>query len=144
MNPIHSFVSSVVAHCFSGGFGRPLLSHMCHRGCLNVKNKQNKKRCNKNELAKGKIHLVNYMLKKRINNLYKCSTVLSDLGHLKKNPPPCLSQGNMVAQWLELSHHIKKVMGSVPAWGLSLWILHVLPVPAWDFSVFSQSPKTCV
>ena len=67
-----------------------------------------------------------------------------------------------VAQVLALPPHSKKVMGSIPAWGavgsggqvlprvhsaqvgyllgLSVWSLHVLPVPAWVYSGYSGFP----
>jgi len=39
-----------------------------------------------------------------------------------------------VLWWLAPSPHSKRVPGSIPSWGLSMWSLHVLPVYAWVFS----------
>ena len=43
----------------------------------------------------------------------------------------------MVVWWLALSPHSKRVPGSTPGWGLSVWSLHVLPVYAWVLSGYS-------
>ena len=51
--------------------------------------------------------------------------------------------GSTVAQWLALSPHSKKALGSHPSRSfqvLSVWSLHVLPVPAWVYSGYSGSP----
>merc|ERR1712035_185044 len=45
--------------------------------------------------------------------------------------------GGTVVQWLALPPHSKKVAGSILTWGLSVWSLHVLPVPAWVLSGYS-------
>jgi len=39
--------------------------------------------------------------------------------------------GCTMVWWLALSPHSKRVPGSNPCWGLSVWSLHVLPVHAW-------------
>src|SRR4029434_9039011 len=53
--------------------------------------------------------------------------------------------GSTVAQWLALSPHSKKALGSHPGPSrsfqvLSVWSLHVLPVPAWVYSGYSGFP----
>ena len=45
--------------------------------------------------------------------------------------------GCMVVWWLALLPHNKRVPGSIPGWGLSVWSLHVLPVYAWVLSGYS-------
>jgi len=45
--------------------------------------------------------------------------------------------GCTVVWWLAPSPHSKKVPGSTPVWGLSVWSLHVLPVYAWVLSGYS-------
>ena len=42
-----------------------------------------------------------------------------------------------MAWWLALLPHSKKVPGSNPSRGLSVWSLHVLPVLAWVSSGYS-------
>ena len=43
--------------------------------------------------------------------------------------------GGTVVQWLALSsHNRKKVLGSNPGKNVSVWSLHVLPVPTWALS----------
>ena len=37
--------------------------------------------------------------------------------------------------------HSKRVPGSIPGWGLSVWSLHVLPVYAWVLSGFHPPSK---
>ena len=54
--------------------------------------------------------------------------------------------GSTVAQWLALSPHSKKALGSNPGRSrssqvLSVWSLHVLPVPAWVYSGFPHHHK---
>ena len=44
----------------------------------------------------------------------------------------------MVVWWLAPSPHSKRVPGSIPTWGLSVWSLHVLPVYAWVLSRYSS------
>jgi len=41
------------------------------------------------------------------------------------------------ARWLASSPHSKRVPGSTPGWGLSVWSLHVLPVYALVLSGYS-------
>ena len=53
--------------------------------------------------------------------------------------------GSTVAQWLALSPPSKKALGSNPGRSrsfqvLSVWSLHVLPVPAWVYSGYSGFP----
>ena len=45
--------------------------------------------------------------------------------------------GCTVVWWLAPSPHSKRVPGSIPTWGLSVWSLHVLPVYAWVLSGYS-------
>ena len=45
--------------------------------------------------------------------------------------------GCTVVWWLAPSPHSKRVPGSLPTWGLSVWSLHVLSVYAWVLSGFS-------
>ena len=45
--------------------------------------------------------------------------------------------GCTVVLWLAPSHHSKRVPGSTPSWGLSVWSLHVLPVYEWVLSGYS-------
>ena len=40
--------------------------------------------------------------------------------------------------WLVLLPHTKRVPGSNPGWGLSVYSLHVLPVYAWVLSRYSN------
>ena len=51
-----------------------------------------------------------------------------------------------MVKWLALSSHSKKVLGSIPSQGVSVWSYHVLLLSAWVlsgyFSFFPQS-KTC-
>uniref|UniRef100_A0A3Q3X2G2 LEM domain-containing protein n=1 Tax=Mola mola TaxID=94237 RepID=A0A3Q3X2G2_MOLML len=42
-----------------------------------------------------------------------------------------------VVQWLALSPRSKKVLGSILGQDVSVWSLHVLPVPTWVFSGYS-------
>ena len=46
----------------------------------------------------------------------------------------------MVLWWFVPLPHGKKVTGSNPGWGLSVWIFHVLPVYAW---VLCDGLATC-
>ncbi len=50
-----------------------------------------------------------------------------------------------MVQWLALSPHSKRVLGSNPLanWGPSVWSLPVLLVPPWVPPASSHSPKTC-
>ena len=47
--------------------------------------------------------------------------------------------GGMVAQWLALLPHTKKVQGSNLSQDVSVPSLHVLPVSAWVYSRYSGS-----
>ena len=53
--------------------------------------------------------------------------------------------GCTVLWWLAPSPHSKRVPGSIPGWGLSVWTLHVLSVYVWvlsGYSGFLPSPKS--
>jgi len=53
--------------------------------------------------------------------------------------------GCMVAWWLALLPHSKRVPGLIPSWGFSVWSLHDLPIYAWvlsRYSSFIQLSKT--
>jgi len=49
----------------------------------------------------------------------------------------CPKQGCTVVWWLAPWPHSKRVPGSTPGWGLSVWSLHVLPMHAWVPSGYS-------
>ena len=49
-----------------------------------------------------------------------------------------LSPGCTVMWLSALSPHSKRVPGSTPSWGLSVWSLHVLPVYMWVLSGYSS------
>ena len=52
--------------------------------------------------------------------------------------------GCTVVWWLAPSPHSKRVPGSIPGWGLSVWSFHVPPVYVWvlpRYSSFLPSSK---
>jgi len=42
-----------------------------------------------------------------------------------------------VVWWLAPLPHSERVPGSTPTWGLSVWVLHLLPVYVWVLSGYS-------
>ena len=52
-----------------------------------------------------------------------------------------ISEGCTVVWWLAPSPHSKRVPGSIPTWGLSVWSLHVLPMYASVLSGYSGPSK---
>ena len=56
---------------------------------------------------------------------------------LDSTPPFYFFWDSMVSWWLALFPHGKRVLGSNPGRGLSVWSLHVLSLLVWVFSRYS-------